>query len=143
MARRRIKARFRSKPTAEKILRTLLHYSIGLLINILIFYAFIKTFTIAFTFSYEVFGDGCKNPGATSVEVVTILPDSSSSDIADELYDKGIIENKYVMIAKMKIGSYGGKIKAGKYGLSASMNYSEILDTISGLNSSDDEDEED
>ena len=133
MAKRLIKDKFKSKLTAEKSIKTLLHYSLGLLVNILILYAFIKVFTISFSFSYEVFADNAKNPGATSVEVVTIQKDSSSSEIAQELYDAGVIDNKYVMIAKLKIGGYGREIKTGTYGLSANMKYSEILNTICGL----------
>lgn len=124
----------------EKKLKTALHYSFGLLVNVVILFLFIKVFSIAFNFSYDVFADSAKNPGSMDYVVVEILPDSSTNDIAEVLYDKGLIENKYVMIGKIKVGGYGSEIKAGQYGLSSSMTYDEILSIICGVSDEDGED---
>lgn len=121
------------KSNTERNLKTALHYATGLLVNIIILFLIVRVFSIAFNFSYDVFADSAKNPGSLDYVVVEIPPDSSTSEIATILYDEGLIANKYVMMAKIKIGEYGNDIKSGKYGLSSSMTYDEILNIICGI----------
>ena len=127
---------------AESRLKTALYYSVELLVDVLIVYVFIKAFALSFNFAYDVFHDSAKNPGDRNYVVVKIEPYSSTSKIADQLYDAGVIENKYVMILRMKVGEYGDKIKPGKYGLSASMKYEEILGVITGSAKTEEEEKE-
>lgn len=127
---------------AESRLKTALYYSVELLVDVLIVYVFIKAFALSFNFAYDVFHDSAKNPGDRNYVVVKIEPYSSTSKIADQLYDAGVIENKYVMILRMKVGEYGDKIKPGKYGLSASMTYEEILGVITGSAKTEEEEKE-
>ena len=116
----------------ESRLKTALYYSVELLVDVLILYVFIKAFALSFNFAYDVFHDSAKNPGDRSYVVVKIEPYSSAKKISNQLYDAGAIENKYVMMLRIKIGEYGDKIKAGKYGVSASMTYEEILGVLTG-----------
>ncbi len=116
----------------ESRLKTALYYSVELLVDVLILYVFIKAFALSFNFAYDVFHDSAKNPGDRSYVVVKIEPYSSAKKISNQLYDAGVIENKYVMMLRIKIGEYGDKIKAGKYGVSASMTYEEILGVLTG-----------
>ena len=116
----------------ESRLKTALYYSVELLVDVLIVYVFIKAFALSFNFAYDVFHDSAKNPGDRSYVVVKIEPYSSAKKISNQLYDAGVIENKYVMMLRIKIGEYGDKIKAGKYGVSASMTYEEILGVLTG-----------
>ena len=127
---------------AESRLKTALYYSVELLVDVLIVYVFIKAFALSFNFAYDVFHDSAKNPGDRNYVVVKIEPYSSTSKISDQLYDAGVIENKYVMILRMKVGEYGDKIKPGKYGLSASMTYEEILGVITGCAKTEEEEKE-
>lgn len=124
----------------ESRLKTALYYAIELLVDVLIIYAFVKAFSISFSFGYDVFHDSAKNPGDRKYVMVTIEPYSSNGKICDALYDAGVIENKYVMMARIKIGGIYDKIKPGSYGLSASMTYEEILGVITGNASVDAED---
>ena len=126
----------------ESRLKTALYYSVELVVDVLILYVFIKAFALSFNFAYDVFHDSAKNPGDRNYVVVKIEPYSSTSKIADQLYDAGVIENKYVMILRMKVGEYGDKIKPGKYGLSASMTYEEILGVITGSAKTEEEEKE-
>ena len=130
MTRPRIKVTESVK--TENRLKIALYYSIELLVDVLIIYFFIKGFTTSFSFAYDVFHDSAMNPGTTKYVVVEIDPESSTSKICEKLYDAGVIRNKYVMMVRIKVGEYGKKIKAGKYGLSASMTYDEIIRTICG-----------
>ncbi len=108
-------------------MKTALFYAIELLIDVLIIYVIVKGFSLAYSLSYEVFSDSAKNLGDVTTQVVTVQPDSSTMTIAETLHDAGLIKNKYVMAAKIKIGGYGAKIRPGKYVLSPSMTYDEII----------------
>ena len=52
--------------------------------------------------------------------------------MAQQIYDAGVIKNKYVLMAKIKISQAGGDIKAGTYSLSQAMTYNEIIKIITG-----------
>ncbi len=111
----------------------------SLLINVLIVFLIIKVFSYAFNFTYSVFGDVCKSPGSTEYVVVEIPADSTILEIGQALEDGEIIDDKYVFFAKVKVKGYGDKIKTGKFGLSASMNYDEILEIICDLDTGEEE----
>lgn len=129
---------FFSPDNIRKGLKRSAGFTGSLLINIVIVFIVIKIFSYAFNFTYSVFGDVCKTPGSTEYVVIEIPADSSILEIGQALEDGEIIDDKYVFFAKVKVKGYGDKIKNGKFGLSASMNYDEILEVICDL----DEDEE-
>ena len=138
----------KKKSTIEQILapnniKKGLKHSAGftgsLLINVLIVYFIIKIFAYSFNFTYSVFGDVCKYPGSTEYVVVEIPADASILEIGQALVDGEIIDDKYVFFAKVKVKGYGDKIKSGKFGLSASMNYDEILEIICDLDTDEEE----
>lgn len=114
----------------ESRIKTALFYAVELLMDVLIIFVIVRGFSIAYAFSYEVFSDSAKSAGDVSYTVVTIQPDFSTMSISEQLYEKGLIKNKYVMAAKIKLGEYGRDIKPGKYALSPSMTYDEILKVL-------------
>lgn len=111
----------------------------SLLINVLIVFMVIKVFSYAFNFTYSIFGNVCKSPGDTEYVVVEIPADSSILEIGQALEDGGVIDDKYVFFAKVKVKGYGDRIKTGKFGLSASMNYDEILTIICDIDAEEEE----
>jgi cell division protein YceG involved in septum cleavage len=86
-----------------------------------------------------VFGDVSYDPGSTTYKVVEIPVDASTLEIGAALEDAGIIEDKYVFWARVKVKGYGNQIYSGTYGLSASMNVDEILNIICHLEDEEDE----
>ncbi len=114
----------------ELRLKTSLFYAIQILVDIVILLILVKGFSMAYGFSYSVFNDSAKDKASTEYKVITILDGESSSKISEKLEKEEIIDNKYVMMAKIKVGSYGSKIKPGQYGLSPSMTYNEIIKII-------------
>lgn len=134
----------KKKKNAEEIVRKGLKRSAGfswsLLVNIIIVFLVIKVFSGAFNFTYSVFGDAAKDPASREYVVVEIPADSSVLEIGAALEDKGIIDSKYVFFAKVRVMGMAGDIKAGKYGLSASMTQEEILRIICGISNDDTED---
>lgn len=111
----------------------------SLLINVVIVFLIIKVFSYAFNFTYSVFGNVCKTPGDTEYVIIEIPADSSILEIGQALEDGEVIDDKYVFFAKVKVKGYGDKIKSGKFGLSASMNYDEILEIICELDTEEEE----
>lgn len=128
LARGKVKAAYKT----ESFLKTALFYALALLVDVIIVYLIVRGFSVAYSFSYEVFSDSAKNTGDIKAVVVTIPPDSSTSSVSELLYEKKLIKNKYVMMAKIKLGEYGSNIKPGKYAISPSMTYDEIINTITG-----------
>ena len=116
----------------ENRLRVALYYSFQLLIDVLIVLVCVKAFSASFNFAHDVFVDSAKDLRNHELVVVKIAPDSSTSTICDQLYDSGVIKNKYVMMAKIKLSEVGGNIKSGSYTLSPSMKYSEIIGILTG-----------
>ena len=128
LARGKVKAAYKT----ESFLKTALFYALALLVDVIIVYLIVRGFSVAYSFSYEVFSDSAKNTGDIKAVVVTIPPDSSTSSVSELLYEKKLIKNKYVMMAKIKLGEYGSNIKPGNYAISPSMTYDEIINTITG-----------
>ncbi|MBR0146343.1 MAG: endolytic transglycosylase MltG [Eubacterium sp.] len=126
MARSRVKTAYKT----ESRLKAALFYATALLVDVLIVYLIVKGFSTAYSLSYEVFSDSSVNRGDLSTVVITIPPDSSTTSVSELLYENKLIKNKYVMMAKIKLGDYGGLIQAGKYVLSPSMTYDEIIRVI-------------
>ena len=113
-------------------------FMLSLLINIVIVYVIIKLFSYSFNFAYSVFGDVAKDPIGKEYVVIEIPADSSTLQIGKALQDNGIIDDKYVFFAKVRIKKLGGSIKAGKYGLSSSMTYDEIINLICDIHEDED-----
>ena len=133
----------KKKTRWEEIIRKGLKHSSGfmfsLFINIVIVFFIARLFSYSFNFAYSVFGDVAKDPAGREYAVIEIPADSSTLQIGKALEDNDIIEDKYVFWAKVRIKNLGGKIKAGKYGLSSSMTYGEIINLICGINEEDEE----
>lgn len=117
---------------AERTLKSAMVYTLTLFVDVLIVYFIVRSFSVAYDFSYNVFSDSAKDPGAVTYVTVEIEKDASSMDIAKTIYKSGVIRNKYVMAAKLTLGKYGSEIKPGKYKLSASMTYNQIIDVLRG-----------
>ena len=125
-------ARRRKAYRTENRLRVALYYAFQLLVDAVIILIFVKGFSMSYNFSHDVFYDSAKNVKNTDIVKVTILEDSSTKQVCDTIYEAGVIKNKYVMMAKIKVSEVGKNIKPGTYTLSQSMTYNEIIAIITG-----------
>ena len=116
----------------ENRLRVALYYAFQLLVDVLLLFVFIRAFSMSYNFAHDVFFDSAKNLKNKEYVVVKIEPDSSTSLVSKKIYEAGVIKNKYVLMAKLKISGESGNIKAGTYSLSQSMKYNEIIKVITG-----------
>lgn len=110
----------------------LLHMVFELIVDLAILVFLIEGFSYAFGFTYRVFDDPPYKPGDTSTVTVTILADSSSADIIEQVYDSGVVEDKYVFMVKTYLEGYYKTMKPGVYELSPSMTNSQILQLLTG-----------
>ncbi|MBO4864497.1 MAG: endolytic transglycosylase MltG [Eubacterium sp.] len=116
----------------ENRLRVALYYAFQLLVDAVIILIFVKGFSMSYNFSHDVFFDSAKNLKNTEYVDIIIEPDSSTKKVSAQIYDAGLVKNKYVLMAKIKVNELGSKIRPGKYSLSQSMTYNEILAIITG-----------
>lgn len=115
----------------DKNMKNALRMVLQLLINIVIVLLLLQVFTQAYNFSYKVFTDSAMNPNSTKEIEFVIEPDSSTVEIVDALVEQGLVADKYVMIAKIYLSSYHGKMMPGIYTLSPAMSEDTILKAIS------------
>ena len=87
---------------------------------------------MSYNFSHDVFFDAAKNVKNTDFVMVEIKPDSSTKTVSEQIYDAGVVKNKYVLMAKIKISEAGSDIQPGRYALSQSMTYNEVIAVITG-----------
>lgn len=116
-------------------------FSFSLFVNLVIAFFIVKAFSYSFNFAYSVFSDSALNPASQEYKVVEVPADSSVLDIGEALEESGIIKDKYVFFAKVRVKGYGDKIVSGKYGLCASMKYEDIMNTICHIEDTDEEEE--
>lgn len=122
----------------DKSMKNALRMVLQLLINVVILLLLLQVFTVAYNFSYKVFTDSAMNPTSKKEVEFVIQPDSSTLEIVDSLVESGLVPDKYVMLAKIYLSSYHGKMMPGTYVLSPSMTQDEILKAIT-INSTGDE----
>lgn len=116
----------------DKKMKNALRIVFRVLINLVIVLLVIQVFTMAYDFSYKVFTDTCVDPRDNKEIEFVIKPDTSTLEIVDDLISDGLVDNKYVMLAKIYASSYHGKMLPGNYVLTRSMTQDEILKTITG-----------
>lgn len=116
----------------DKTMKSALRIVLQVLINAVIVLLLIQVFTFAYNFSYKVFTDNCMNPTSKEEIHFEIKPDSSTIEIVDGLVAEGLVQDRYVMLAKVYLSSYHGKMMPGTYTLSPSMTQDEIMKTITG-----------
>lgn len=64
-------------------------------------------------------------------DIKVIIPSSTSTTkIANILYENGLINNQFIFKYRVKSKGVGGKLKAGEYTLSTGMNLDTIIDSI-------------
>jgi len=114
-----------------------LQICLNIFIYAVIIYFLIKAVHISYDFAYRIFGDVSveEEPGR-DVKIV-ILKGESTMNIATKLETNKLIYDKYSFYLKVQLGNFGAdddkkkyEIMGGTYILNTSMNYNEILETI-------------
>lgn len=116
----------------DKTMKNVIRMVVRTLINVVIILLVIQAFMASYNFFYRVFTDtSVDSSDFTEIQFV-IPPDSSTTEIVDMLVEEELVEDKYVMLVKVYLSSYYGKMLPGTYVLSKSMTQTEILKIITG-----------
>lgn len=105
------------------------------LINVVFLFLLVEGFTYSYHFSYKLFADLPTVAASSDMKNITIDAGSSAKDVAYLLEANGIVDDKYIFIARAYLGKYNNKLQAGTYTLGPGMTPDEICRMICGMQS--------
>ncbi|MBQ9984579.1 MAG: endolytic transglycosylase MltG [Lachnospiraceae bacterium] len=114
---------------------TIFWFMFRMMINAFLILVLVEGFTGGYYFSYKLFSD--VPYVATSKETMNITIESGTdvSTVGTILAENGIVDGKYIFIARAYISGYHDDIQAGTYVLGPGMSPSEICQTICNVQS--------
>lgn len=121
----------------EKFSGIILGVSLRLLMNMMLVFFLVEGFVNSYHFSYKLFSDIPYMAGSSSEIGVTIAPGSSAYDVAELLDGLGIVDGKYLFLARVYLGKYQTKIIAGTYSLGPGMSPDTICRRVCGMKTED------
>lgn len=123
--------------TGEKdnISGAILWISIRVLMNMLFIFILVEGFALAYNFSYKLFADLPYITSSSDTMNITISEGRSPDEIASILKTNGIVDEKYIFLARVYLGKYQDKIVPGTYTLGPGMSPDEICRMICGMQS--------
>jgi UPF0755 protein len=116
--------------------KVILGIAVRTLINVLFIYGLFQGFTYSYQFSYKLFSDVPYKVGIHDVYSVSIEEGSNAREVSKLLADSGVVESKYMVMARLYLGKYNNKIQAGTYKLEPAMTPDEICRCICGIKNS-------
>lgn len=116
---------------------TILWISLRTLINMLLVFILVEGFVLGYQWSYKLFADEPYIAGATGSVTLEIGEGTSAKEIAALLETDGVVENKYLFLARTYLGKYQTRFQAGSYRVGPGMSPDEICRKICGIQSED------
>ncbi|BBF43264.1 hypothetical protein lbkm_1951 [Lachnospiraceae bacterium KM106-2] len=113
---------------AYKVTSSVLHLILNALFYVLVIFVLVKACTFSYQFAYQVFGSVQVEQAPGTDRVVDIRKGEATMDLATALEMKNIIVNKYSFYLRAKLANE--RIMPGTYTLNTSMDYNDILNTI-------------
>lgn len=114
---------------------TILRISLRTLVNVILVFILLEGFTGAYYFSYKLFADYPYVAASKNMLKITISEGESAKDVAVLLEESGIVENRYMFMARAYLGKYNNRIQAGTYTIGPGMSPDEICRRICGIQS--------
>lgn len=108
-----------------------LHVFLNFLFYIIVIYAITRFSTIAYDFTYQVFGNESMEQTPGRDIYIQIKQGESTMNVSSKLEINRVIENKYSFYFKAKLKKQN--LMPGTYLVNSSMNYDQILTTITDL----------
>lgn len=104
-------------------METIIHIGI----YIIVIFLFIKAATLAYDFSYEVFGNPAMSKYNQETVRVEIPKGSTVKDTAKILKDNDLIKYESAFVMRMKLAKLSENIQPGTYDMSQTMTADEIM----------------
>lgn len=117
----------------EGIFNGIIGLCIRTIVNLVIVFVLVRGFVLGYTFTYRLFVDVPYMAGNNQSVTITIEDGESVSSLADTLYRDRIIEDKMTFLARVYIGRYDKKIKAGDYVINSTMSPDTLCRTFCGM----------
>ena len=119
----------------ENAYSVILGVCVRILINVVFLFFLVEGFIYSYHFSYKLFADLPTVAASSEMKNITIDAGSSAKDVAFMLEANGIVDDRYIFIARAYLGKYNNKLQAGTYTLSPGMTPDEICRMICGMQS--------
>ena len=121
----------------DSIIKRILQFCIQMIVNLFLLFLLVEGFEASYYFSYKLFADVPYRVGAEQRISITIEEGSTATLVAQQLEQSGVVEGKYLFLARTYLGKYNKRILAGTYQLGPDMTPDEICRAICGIQSED------
>ena len=121
----------------NKSIRMIVSISLNALFIAIAVIVVVTVGTKAYTFGNKIFNERAVDAVDNAKVVdVTISSGVSAGQLASQLYDKGLIDDKTVFDFQVKLSDYKDKFKDGTYSLNTSMKPTDMMKVLSGVSDS-------
>lgn len=118
--------------SVNALVRTVINVSFNVLIIAIFMIVLVNFSGKAYEFGKAIFTEQAMTDEDSAKSVVVTIPnDSSNGDIAQIIYDKGLVEDKNVFLIKLILSDYKDEVIPGTYTLSTGNTPEEIMQIIS------------
>ena len=111
----------------NKIIYKFVSISFSILVLLLVFLGLVKLGRFCYDFGYRVFTEEPVAAAPGRDVDVQVTADMSETDIGGMLEEKGLIRDKALFFAQLKLSAYSGKLLPGNYTLNTSMTSKEMM----------------
>lgn len=115
----------------NKVILKFVSISFSILISLLIILGLIKLGNYCYEFGYRVFTEAPMEEEPGKDIVVLVSDDMSEYDIGGMLLENGLIRDKNLFLAQLKLSAYSGKLLSGTYTLNTSMTAKDMMAVMS------------
>lgn len=119
----------------ESISSIILQISLRTLINVILVFVLVEGFVMSYHFSYKLFADFAYVAGSQETVNITIADGDTAKNVAMVLEQNGVVEDRYLFLARAYLGKYNSRMQAGTYTVGPGMTPDEICKIICGLQS--------
>lgn len=121
----------------DNVVNIILGVSLRTLANLFFLFVLVEGFVWTYHFSYKLFADIPYVAASSDTKSITIESGDDAGKIASLLDENGIVEGKYLFLARVYLGKYDDRIIAGTYVLGPGMTPDEICRRICKIQSED------
>ncbi len=111
----------------NKIIYKFVSISFSILVLLLVVLGLVKLGRFCYDFGYRVFTEEPVAAAPGRDVDVQVTADMSETDIGGMLEEKGLIRDKALFFAQLKLSAYSGKLLPGNYTLNTSMTSKEMM----------------
>lgn len=111
----------------NKIIYKFVSISFSVLVLLLVVLGLVKLGRFCYDFGYRVFTEEPVAAAPGRDVDVEVTADMSETDIGGMLEEKGLIRDKALFFAQLKLSAYSGKLLPGNYTLNTSMTSKEMM----------------